>query len=110
MLVGQAECRLQPTGADQRGYNPDDDDTVVGGIHCPGSGPSHLSHANGDQCPVFGVFLCDQRPGMYPLFVFIDPQELSYHSAKRNPALSIFITRDVITHFYSSRNKNVPYV
>ena len=22
VLVGQAECRLQPTGADQRGYNP----------------------------------------------------------------------------------------
>ena len=25
-------------------------------------------------------------------------------------ALSIFITRDVITHCYSSRNKSVPYV
>ena len=24
VLVGQAECWLQPTGADQRGYNPDD--------------------------------------------------------------------------------------
>ena len=27
VLVGQAECWLQPTGADQRGYNPGSDIT-----------------------------------------------------------------------------------
>ena len=31
-------------------------------------------------------------------------------STIKSLALSIFITRDVITHCYSSRNKSVPYV
>ena len=84
VLVGQAECWLQPTGADQRGYNPDYDvyPSIMMSIHLLDTGGPTLCKVCFSvprSVKVLNAFLCQEFAFLGTMFINTDGTKLLLH-------------------------------